>query len=53
MSLRDYFAAQALGAMFGRMNSEMVKRYINGHADGREADAAYAIADAMLKAREK
>jgi hypothetical protein len=53
MSLRDYFAGQALaGIAAGRMNAEGVRRYMQGKHDGREAVAAYAMADAMLQARE-
>lgn len=43
MTIRDYFAAKA---MHGLIES-------NGTASGWIAAAAYAIADAMLEAREK
>ena len=46
MSLRDYFAAQALGAMVSAY-------YQHPHSfDELVAEAAYKYADAMLKARE-
>lgn len=46
MTLRDYFAAQA-------MQAEMSK-WKDGHEDGYEgiAELCYCMADAMLKARE-
>jgi hypothetical protein len=46
MTLRDYFAAQA-------MQAEM-SRWKDGHEDGYEgiAELCYCMADAMLKARE-
>lgn len=53
VSLRDYFAAHALAGITTRMSSEIVKRYLEGHADGREAVVAYMMADAMLKARKQ
>jgi len=45
MSLRDYFAAQA---MTGLLTAEIVGEYSNEHV----AEISYRIADAMLKARE-
>ncbi len=51
MPLRDYFAAQALVGIVSRMGSETYRRYVSGEADGREMDAAYRFADAMLRAR--
>lgn len=53
MTLRDYFAAAALGGMCQRFNSELIKRYLVGESDDREATVAYRLADAMLKEREK
>lgn len=51
MSLRDYFAANAMAAMVGAFHPFRVDGKI---ADGCEAYAlgAYQFADAMLKARE-
>ncbi|MCA7083434.1 hypothetical protein K7G19_07450 [Cupriavidus sp. DB3] len=46
MTLRDYFAAKAMQAMAGNINS-----YSDADAD-RIASAAYGLADAMLAARE-
>lgn len=52
MSLRDWFAGQALIGMALSMNAPERRRYREDCADGREAKVAYALADAMLKARE-
>jgi hypothetical protein len=53
MSLRDWFAGQALaGICASRMNSEMRAKYLSGTAEGQEAALAYALADAMFKARQ-
>lgn len=46
MSLRDYFAAKALGALINEMDMRDPDNVQAG------ADYAYAFADAMLKARE-
>ncbi len=62
MSLRDYFAGRALHALvsndsaLSRIMACGVKDIDNGRDDGRNpgdyvAEAAYAYADAMLKAR--
>lgn len=52
MTLRDYFAAKAMQS-FVRMNDdEFMRDMCNGTRGGTiVASAAYAIADAMLKAR--
>jgi len=51
MTLRDYFAAAALSAC--TINITRQAELYRGEAGGMiEAKAAYAIADAMLKARE-
>lgn len=48
MTLRDYFAAIAMGNFFARnRNRELID------SPQEIADASYEIADAMLKAREK
>jgi hypothetical protein len=53
MSLRDYFAGQALGESLGVI-SALVCGYTESARDEAEriANAAYLVADAMLKARE-
>lgn len=52
MSLRDYFAAAALTGLITMIARQRVKDLADGVQGGRiEADAAYAIADAMLAAR--
>jgi hypothetical protein len=53
ISLRDYFAGQALIGITERLGSEAYRRYREHVADGREAVVAYGLADAMLHAREK
>lgn len=57
MTLRDYFAAKAMQALLG--SQDMAANTVRAAKDnGREdtelfmAEAAYEIADAMLKARE-
>lgn len=52
MSLRDYFAGQALSGIVFAMTAEDRRRFRDGYSDGLAAETAYAIADAMLKARE-
>ena len=57
MSLRDYFAAKAMqGMLFGCVGtigtSDEVSAYARGHCNAAVVDRAYAIADAMLAARE-
>jgi hypothetical protein len=52
MSLRDYFAAQAMVGIVARMNADTFRKYVAAVADGREMVAAYRMADAMLAARE-
>lgn len=51
MTLRDYFAGQALAGLVQRMNADAVRKYRDGTHDGREAYIAYVIADAMLAER--
>lgn len=52
MSLRDYFAAAALTGLITMVARQRVKDLADGVQGGRiEADAAYAVADAMLAAR--
>lgn len=49
MSLRDYFAAKAMQSLLTTINGVVgVNRY-----EHRVAETALAIADAMLKARDK
>ncbi len=50
---RDYFAGKVIVAMVAKFNAADRKRYLTGHADGRECAVAYAIADAMLRERAK
>ncbi len=52
MTMRDWFAGQALIGLAASMNSAMRRKYTDGVADGREARLAYRIADAMLNARD-
>lgn len=47
MSLRDYFAGQALAAM------DLVHDYSKGQCDAALSERAYRIADAMLEVRNK
>lgn len=52
MTLRDYFAAKAVGLCFAQyINHAEVEGFQDGWRDGVAADA-YLMADAMLKARE-
>lgn len=52
MTLRDYFAAKALGLCFAQyLNHAEVEGFQDGWRDGVAADA-YQMADAMLHARE-
>ena len=52
MSLRDYFAARAMQSMipFLSINDELTIENIRGNNFARDS---YAVADAMLKAREE
>lgn len=56
MSLRDYFAAKAMQAIFGGLGAEQVanrdRRYDETNWAQVVAANAYEMADAMLKARE-
>lgn len=53
MTLRDYFAGQALVGIATRFDADAKRRYLTAHADGREAKIAYLLADAMLAERTK
>lgn len=56
MSLRDWFAGSALGALLGSLDQQDVERIHKMPNDRRAemfANHAYLIADAMLAAREK
>lgn len=50
LSMRDYFAAKAMTGMLAATDRPIS---IDPHIYAREAGVAYAIADAMLKARQK
>jgi hypothetical protein len=45
MTLRDYFAAKAMQGQLSRSNANYL-------SDDQHAEYAYAVADAMIKARE-
>ena len=51
MTMRDYFASAALSGLASRMGAVDRKKYLTEHADGIEAQVAYALADAMLRER--
>jgi hypothetical protein len=52
MTLRDYFAAQALGILATHFSLDDVHNLADGILGGNKvAQAAFALADAMLKAR--
>jgi len=51
MTLRDYFAAKALQGWLASYEGDSTHPVIHGGAEG-VAKNAYAMADAMLKARE-
>lgn len=54
MSLRDWFAGQALSGIAAKATTEAISELSEGIKAGRrEAAAAYAWADAMLKERSK
>ena len=56
MSLRDWFAGQVLAGLAARMDHLTVRKYagvLSDQAEGREAIAAYALADKMLAERDK
>lgn len=54
MTLRDYFAAQALAGIVSSVPREWVDGMRDGTKGGaRESEAAYAWADAMLKVRRR
>jgi len=55
MTLRDYFAAQAMNAFFGGLLAAAVKDpscLLTPDYSALMADGCYSAADAMLKARE-
>lgn len=52
MTLRDYFAAQALTGLCAHMTPSRFKDIIHGiQAGGNEAKVAYLMADAMIYAK--
>lgn len=54
MSIRDYFAAQAIVGLLASQETGRTMEIINGLVGGRLlAEAAYLISDAMLKERDK
>lgn len=55
MSLRDYFAGQALGAFIQSISAKTVIEALEAGQQGEEflADCAYDMADAMLAVRSK
>ena len=54
MSLRDYFAATALNAIVLNVSVKELTELLEGvRSGGREAKAAYLLADAMLAQRER
>jgi hypothetical protein len=55
MSLRDWFAGQALAGLCARISDELANEIGDGILAGRHGYAipAYALADAMLAVREK
>lgn len=54
MTLRDYFAAKAMQSFIPMNDAEFMRDICTGTRGGTiVASASYAIADAMLKAREQ
>lgn len=55
MELRDYFAAQAIGAVIRQCAGDAAFGYPDGISSMEQlfADKAYSIADAMMAEREK
>ncbi len=54
MSLRDWFAGQALAGICATLDPEEIADLSGGYLHGiRESKAAYCLADAMLRARRK
>jgi hypothetical protein len=51
MTLRDYFAGQALNAMVGATNRFMMDHGENAVSPSNFAELAYIYADAMLEVR--
>ena len=52
MTLRDYFAAKAMQGWLASFSESDVHPSVSGKCDA-VAEASYALADAMLKAREE
>jgi hypothetical protein len=52
MTLRDYFAGQAMAAMITTANGPLMSHGQWQGAEALTAKSAYEVADAMLKARE-
>ncbi|HCU0614060.1 TPA: hypothetical protein OUF56_004112 [Enterobacter bugandensis] len=52
MTLRDYFAAKAMQGWLASFSESDDHPYVSGKCDA-VAEASYALADAMLKAREE
>jgi hypothetical protein len=52
MTLRDYFAGQAMAAMITTANGPLMSHGQWRGAEALTAESAYEVADAMLKARE-
>lgn len=57
MTLRDYFAAEAMAAVMPEVIKELQKTYVSKEKSDRlkkaACDACYGMADAMLEAREQ
>lgn len=52
MTLRDYFAAKAMTGWLASFSESDSHPFVSGKCDA-VAEASYALADAMLKAREE
>ena len=53
MTLRDYFAAKAMQSIIGSFRPGGWSIGVNGDHNGFISGSAYAVADAMIAAREK
>jgi hypothetical protein len=53
IELRDHFAITILQALVAKFTPADRRRYLYGHADGHEAEVAYALADAMMRQRNR